>query len=481
MLVLSLSFAVLAYGYELVSFSLSLDEEFPPMFAELGREDPWSIALYRWGRVALNYAIIGGSNLPFLRLFLALCLLSVTATVYANMLSITREARYFFSLTFVTVPTFAYALTFSYVSIEFVLACLLFVLGLKCLVDANGARTHAKASQALVLWVLAPAFYQDYGVLLTAYLVHLFFRVAAGVRIEPWEPARVGLVLVASAALYLALSMVLAWAFSVQDERYLWAALPSSGASADVGTFWKKLSHVYVSGSVYGTRSLRVAAIGLPLLSLMSRVPAGRRAGLVLLSFGICLAPAVYGLGTMPPMRACSGLLFVAASFAAFAVERSVASVAFFVKCLVVYLALGNCVAITNIFQFENAVWQADKVLAAGLAQRIYGVAPDVHDADGKVRILFVGSYSRPNALDLPGSQSWVGMFDTWGRNHVVRRQRAMNHAGFPDFRLASREDYDANLTEIAMMPAWPYPGSVSRVGDVVVVKLGEANGFENY
>ena len=126
LLVVSFGFAVVAYGYELVNFTPSLDEEISPTFARLGILNSWNLGIYRWGASALNFAIIPGSNLPFLRLLIALGLLSVTATVYAGMLSTTREARYFFCLTFVTVPTFAYALTFSFISIEFVMECLLF-------------------------------------------------------------------------------------------------------------------------------------------------------------------------------------------------------------------------------------------------------------------------------------------------------------------------------------------------------------------
>jgi hypothetical protein len=180
-------------------------------------------------------------------------------------------------------------------------------------------------------------------------------------------------------------------------------------------------------------------------------------------------------------MRAASGLLFVVAGFCALAVAKSAVSIAFFVKCLVLSLVLSNCVAITNIFQYESLSWEADKALAINLAQRIYAVAPDIHADDRNVRILFVGSYQRKTALYLPGTRSWVGMFDTWGVNDVGRRKRAMNYAGFPDFRLASKEDYDAKQAMIGRMGAWPDIGSVARSGDVVIVKLGPPNGYVMY
>ena len=474
----ALAFAILAYGYDVVSQALSLDEEMAPTFATLGRINLWNVALYRWGLAAFNFAVIDGSNLPFLRPLLAICLLAVTATVYAGILPTSRAARSFFCLTFVTVPTFAFALTFSFMAVEFVLSCLLFVLGLKCLLDATGRRetSYGGVAAALLLWILAPSFYQDYGVVLTAYLVYVFFHLGSDegqpdVRQALWFAG----VLAASAVIYLGLSMLLVRLLSAPRVPYLVKYLAPLGLTA-LATFVQNVGSIYFSGDVYGTTSLAIAAISLPLLGASVPGSLGRRAGMAALGIAICFAPFAYGLGAIPPVRATSGLLFVAAGAFAFAVARSPDGIAFFVKCAVVYLALVNCIAVNNIFHYESLAWEADKALAIDLAQRIYDVAPDVHA--GKVRVLFVGSNRRSLAWQLPGADFWVGMFDTWGRNITVRRQHAMNHAGFPAFELATEEDYDASLPTIERMPEWPDKGSVARFGDLVIVKLGPANGF---
>ena len=166
------------------------------------------------------------------------------------------------------------------------------------------------------------------------------------------------------------------------------------------------------------------------------------------------------------------------AGAAALAIARSPDAIAFFVKCAVVYLALQNCVAVNDVFHYESLAWEADKALAVQLAARIHDVAPDVHE-DGAVRVLFVGAYTRRLSSELPGKDTWVGAFDTWGENKTVRRQRAMANAGFPAFRLATAEDYRAMLPVIEPMPAWPDPRAVARAGDVVIVKLGPPNGFD--
>jgi hypothetical protein len=116
--------------------------------------------------VAFNFAVLGGANLPFLRPSLALALLSVAATVYARPLPTSSAARSFFCLTFVTVPTFALAMTYSFQSVEFVVAIPLFVIGLKCLADATSGPQVSRRGLVMTVafWVLAPSFYQDYGV-----------------------------------------------------------------------------------------------------------------------------------------------------------------------------------------------------------------------------------------------------------------------------------------------------------------------------
>ena len=126
----------------------------------------------------------------------------------------------------------------------------------------------------------------------------------------------------------------------------------------------------------------------------------------------------------------------------------------------------------------ESLAWEADRALAGQIGQRIHAVAPDVHE-NPRVRVAFVGSYHQERTLALPGTLAWTGLFDTWNQNQVARRKRAMDYAGFADFRVASRADYDATLHLAETLPAWPDPGSVARSGNIVVVKLGPPNGYD--
>lgn len=480
LLAVSMVVAVLAYGYAIIDPSLSLDEQIAPAFGELGHGHAWNLALYRWGTVAFDFAVLGAANLHVLRPLLALTLLSVAATIYARLLPTMPAARYFFCLMFVTVPTFAYAMAFSFQSVEFAMAILLFVLGLKCLVDAtSGPWVSSKGFAAtLALWMLAASFYQDYGIVVSAWLIWMFFRAATGNRTELLRQSFLfGALLCASAVLDLLVAQTVVHVLSVPHQTYLAGYLDSATPGVRLMAFLHGVAHVYLSGAGPGRMSLAMAAVALPLLAASVPGSLAQRGGLVALAVTICFAPLVYGLGSIPPMRASSGLLFVVAGAAAFAVARSPSSIAFFVKCVIVYLVLQNCVSINNVFHYRSLAWEADKAVAVQLASRIYEVAPDVHGG-GTVRVLFVGSYSRTLPSELQGQDLWVGGFDTWGENRTVRRQRMMSAAGVPAFRLATEEDYRAALPVVESMPAWPDPRSVARVGDVVIVKLGPANGF---
>ena len=481
LLAITTAFAVLAYGYALTDPTPSLDEETAPTFAELGRANGWSVALYRWGLVAFQLTVLPGSSLPFLRLLLAVGLLSLTAVVYARILPATRSAQAFFAVVFVTVPTFAYAMTFSFMCVEFVLAILLFVLGLHCFVDVTrGPRVDARTLvPALVLWVAAPSFYQDYGVVLTAFLVYAFFRVAAGDGIGDVTRQTLwfGATLLVAVVVYGLLSFVIARAAGVGTGAYLVDYVAPKRTSAVLAQFVRRMRGFYFHPSIYGTDAVRLAALALPLLGASVRGSPGRRALLALLGVVIAIAPFAYGLGIVPPIRAASGLMFLAAGAAAFAVSRSGPSTALAVKLAVMWVALQGCVTINNMFRYESIAWEADRLVAADLARRIHDVAPDVHDSPA-VRVVFAGSLRRSLSDALPGPDFWVGMFETWGQNKTLRRKRAMVLAGFPDFRLGSAADYEANRTLIDSMPAWPASGAVARQGDLVLVKLGPANGF---
>lgn len=480
LLALSTGFALLAYGYALVSPSLSLDEEIAPAFGELGRGNRWSVALYRWGLVAFQMAVLPGSNLPFLRPMLALLLLSLTATLYARMLPTTRTAQAFFAIVFVTVPTFAYAMTFSFMCVELVLALLLFVLGLRYLVAATECTPVAPRplAAALVLWILAPSFYQDYGIVLTGFLVYAFFQLAEDRRsLLRAQASWFVPTLAISVAVYGGLSLAIAHAAGVGTGAYLLGYLAPERTGAVLAQFVRRMRGFYLHPSVYGTGSIRVAALALPLLGASVPGPASRRCALAALAVPIALAPFAYGLGVVPPIRATSGLLFLVAGTAAFAVAHSRPSVQLLVKAAVLWLVLGNCVAVNNMFHYESLAWEADRMLATELAGRIHAVAPDLQDVPGG-RVVFAGSYKRTLPDELPGPDFWVGMFDTWGDNQILRRKRALGYAGFPDFRLASAEDYEASRPTLDAMPSWPAPGAVARHGDLVLVKLGPLNGY---
>ena len=480
-LAVTTAFAVLAYGYGLTNPTPSLDEETAPTFAELGRANRWSIGLYRWGLVAFQALILPGSGLPFLRPLLALALLALTATLYARLLPTRRAAQASFAVVFVTVPTFAYAMTFSFMCVEFVIAILLFVLGLQRFVGVTEApRVDPRAlAPAVAWWVGAPSFYQDYGVVLTAFLVYAFFRLAAGddLRAVGWQAAWFVATLLVAVVVYVLLSFAIARVSGVGTGEYLAGYVAPERTAAVLVQFLRRMRGFYFHPSIYGSDTVRLAALALPLLGASVRGSLGRRTLLATLGVAIALAPFGYGIGVVPPIRAASGLMFLTAGAAAFAVARTVSSAPVVVKLAVLWLALQGCVTINNMFRYESVAWEADRLLAADLARRIQEVAPDAHDSTG-VRVVFSGSLDPSLADELPGPDFWVGMFDTWEENKTLRRKRAMVLAGVPDFRLGSAEDYASSTSLLAAMPSWPSRGAVARHGDLVLVKLGRESGF---
>lgn len=481
LLALSMAFGLLAYGDALVSPGLNLDEQIAPPFGTLGHGHTWNLALYRWGMVLFDYAVLAPANLHVLRPVLALALLSVAATVYARLLPISPVARGFFCLTFVTVPSFARAMAFSFQSVEFALAILLFVLGLKTLIMATSGSYLSRRGLAatLALWVLAQSFYQDYGIVITGSLLWALFAVIADRgRATVRRAAIVPILLIASVALNLVIARALVWLAAVPEQAYLADQLGRTWFAGRARALVRGAIELYFSRKSPGWPLLGVTGIALPLLAATAPGSARQRTRLALLGVAVCVAPLVYGLGTIPPLRATSGLLFVVGGAAALAVARSPQAIAFYVKCAVIYLALQNCVAVNDFFHYESIAWESDRTLAVQLAARIYEVAPDVHD-NRAVRVLFVGSYARRLSIEPVPADTWVGAFDTWGQNKTLRRQRAMANAGFPAFRLATEEDYRAALALSERMPAWPDPRSVARVGDLVVVKLGAPNGYD--
>jgi hypothetical protein len=122
------------------------------------------------------------------------------------------------------------------------------------------------------------------------------------------------------------------------------------------------------------------------------------------------------------------------------------------------------------LFYSDRIVHQADAALASQLGVAIEQAA----GTERPIRVSLAGMRAFPSGGQVRRVEVFGDSFfehDGGNIHRVVFFLRLQGFGGYEGIWLGNRPDLVAAQ---AAMPAWPQPGSVRKVGDVVVVKLGE-------
>jgi hypothetical protein len=126
--------------------------------------------------------------------------------------------------------------------------------------------------------------------------------------------------------------------------------------------------------------------------------------------------------------------------------------------------------------QYYAAHWslERDKATATEMLSRIGQILP----RQDKYTIAVVGSLARKRGALIPRvPDSTLGAsFFQWDAGNASRVAAFLNVLSDAKFSAASLDQSQAAFDAAATMPSWAEPGSIAQVGDVVVIKLSNAN-----
>lgn len=138
-----------------------------------------------------------------------------------------------------------------------------------------------------------------------------------------------------------------------------------------------------------------------------------------------------------------------------------------------VILALQSVGAISQYQAARDLTTKFDHATAAEIYYKVHSVSGE----DGPKTVDFFGSLQPPQLYPIIPSSTAGASFFSWDGGNPWRMLTYMKMLGFSDLNLPSVETRHALKGEYAEMPKWPAPGSVRKVGDIILVKLGDQPG----
>ena len=478
--------AVVAFGYDLASFSLKTDAELHAVFA--GAKLGW-IEQGRWAMYYLNAGLMPDSVMPFMPTLIGILGLACGVLFFVRSLSDqSTVADYLAAPLVIACPILAFGFYFTTLNY-----------GLGVAIAAIGAGHYALtrwrwsgAALASGLFAFAIGIYQ--AALLLIPVLFGFYLVAQAISVPHLDGKLLFrrfcvfcAVALAACGIYESMKLVTLHAYDVPyAQEYMggyvnWRADPAYWSA----TLRKTLdaARAYYTGSEdYYLYKLRIVAVlfwtvlVLTVLRLLvtQQSASVKIIGVLALAGSLC-APLVMHLvngGQMPP-RAMLGVPFVLGGLVFCTTVHGNRTVNLALGMLVLACFFNFAVANNRYALANELTWKADQDLSLLILQRVQSQWHKLPDR-GPHPVMLAGvleAHESPLYVrrDLIGSSFYNLNGGNVGR--VVGLWRSMRHF---EFREASSQEAIGIASRTIDMPIWPSDGSVDVVDGVIVVKIGE-------
>jgi hypothetical protein len=473
LLALSVAVGVFAHGYELTHLTFSIDEEIAWQSG-----DGLSVWLHqrRWGMYLLQRFLLPHAVYPFTSAALAIVFLSLSAVLLVARTPTSRAAKAVFCALFVSFPTFAHVLGFSYMGASFALALALVVVAER-LLAASLSGSRWLAVPALGALALAVGCHQS---LLFVFPTLVAFDLCAAAfrnELSYAEAARrTGLIVVIAAAAVAAYFAV-SYACGLRSDGYLesnvrWGAPPPRSYLAEL---WRSLGPFLEGAPI--TYAL-LPTLLLPTLGLLTLAARTQRK---LLAYGLTLVfltgPLFVHLafGTWMSSRSMMALPFVFAGAWYLLFTHSPAVVRTAIAIFTCYAVISHSSAISRVSLTQELTYRADTLVASRLLDLIHDVRPTL--AEDSSSLAFVGRLDPPRSELFLKDEVFGSSFWAWDGGNPYRMYLFLQSLGMPTtVKLAPPEQWPRAMALSRDMPRWPARGCVQLRDGLVIVKLSEGN-----
>jgi hypothetical protein len=485
--IITMTAAIIVYWVELTSFTFSIDEE---LFAYIPLWETW-VTQGRWSMALFSLAFPQHAATPFIAPLLFCLGLAATALIFSGCFARTRDEALAFSVLFVSCPVWPHVAQFNQLSggygIGLVFAATSVALMQRC--------TPFTALMAGLAASIAIAFHQSIAAIMACGMVlNLCLQtVAPSTKSRTFISGWAAKVTWTFVAILISVTVYLTVARLVLDTtqlklNYVDSFLkieelvsPSTWAVAAL-RIWERISLLFGGTDPlflgWGGAVLVLSWLGLATalwrygFSLISS-PIVSSIKLVFLIGAIAAACAsIVGSAGTSPVRSIGALALLYALSGAATMNWGL-STKLPQYLLLMYSLLVNAWISSSLFNADAIARQRDELVANEIVARINQVRSTT-TSNPLLKFTMVGMLEHETKGTALKIEVFGSSFFEHGGGNIWRVQRYLQLMGVRDLYPVSIDTLRDKLADVDRMPAWPAPGSVAMVDQVLVLKFGE-------
>ena len=474
--------SLVAYGFALSNYTLSVDNEIPIL-------SDFALDMGRWGQNLIRYHLFNG-HLQYFTLILGLFFFSVSAVRLSKLLKFENIYAYFFCGLFITIPQISYQVVFYMMSDIAGLGVLLSVISVEIFIKNIENSSKIKLFFYLLLASLIIMFATSmYQILIlfpvTIYVIHFFQKLHNEDFNQKKEIKNLfvfaGLILFSIVLYSISVKIICP---PIKDSGYLLSF--TSGNSNNMISMFFDIWINNLKGSFYYGEKLFIIV---PLISviLLIRFFIEKKYFILklLVLFFLILSPFLVSLfisnGYHPPrIYVTTGIIF-AFLIVFFIKSFNINKYKYITSTFISLIIICNIYFITNLFYTCNKIYLYDKRNSEKMYDLILKKYPNFETTEKVVYFYGFFDFEYHQKFRLDKSEIFGGSVFHWGEADNYRVNNFFKLSNIGDFNMINKEQYDSVKDSISNMAVWPNEESIKMINGVVIVKLGDKKGAKLY
>jgi hypothetical protein len=480
LLFFSIAVSIVTYGYALVNFTITID-------SDMGFGPDTALHLGRWGTNVVRYHIFNGV-VPYFTLLISLILLSVSAVLLAKLFRFNTIASYAFCMLFLTFPQMPYQMYFSIqsdaIALGFALSAYAVILFEKSVWKDERLKALFKYFVIILLLVFVIAIYQALVFIpIVIYLIIVFqntYNDNFSFSSEFKKLLLFGVMVIIAAGLYAVTLPV----FCPQMGQGGYLDAFTSG-DADLIDRLIDANNIFVDNMrgnyFYGEKTFILASLSGLIILIATFMKNKRillpRALVLLFLFTIpfCMSFLITNAYYHPPrIYVTMGIVF-AFLLTHFLSSVKFSSIANFFLGIIVLL---NIYFITRLYVSHQEIHMHDAATMQKIDSRIHALYPEFDETEDYVYFYGKLSDKELDPYRLPLSEMFASSLLQWDEGNNYRIRSFAKYCNVADYKLIdNKETYIKIKDSVNTLSEWPKKGSIKKVDNVVIVKLGPLKG----
>lgn len=474
--------SLVAYGFALSNYTLSVDNEIPIL-------SDFALDMGRWGQNLIRYHLFNG-HLQYFTLILGLFFFSVSAVRLSKLFKFENIYAYFFCGLFITIPQISYQVVFYMMSDIAGLGVLLSVISVEIFIKNIENSSKIKLFFYLLLSSLIIMFATSmYQILIlfpvTIYVIHFFQKLHNEDFNQKKEIKNLfvfaGLILFSIVLYSISVKIICP---PIKDSGYLLSF--TSGNSNNMISMFFDIWINNLKGNFYYGEKLFIIV---PLISviLLIRFFIEKKYFILklLVLFFLILSPFLVSLfisnGYHPPrIYVTTGIIF-AFLIVFFIKSFNINKYNYISSTFISLIIICNIYFITNLFYTCNKIYLYDKRNSEKMYDLILKKYPNFETTEKVVYFYGFFDFEYHQKFRLDKSEIFGGSVFHWGEADNYRVNNFFKLSNIGDFNMINKEQYDSVKDSISNMAVWPNEESIKMINGVVIVKLGDKKGAKLY